>query len=44
MGTGGKRINRRNRIGGDMSVAPKVSPLKLNTFQMNSIDGSKPST
>ena len=44
-GAAGKRMNRRNRIGGDMSVAPKVSPLKINTFRMNSIDCSnKPST
>jgi len=42
-GNNGLRNNRRKRIGAE-NASSKVSPLKVNTFRMNSIDIGKPST
>lgn len=41
----GMRYNRRKKIGVDVTQASqKVSPLKINTFKMKSIDSDKPAT
>lgn len=44
-GSAGFRSNRRKIKGVDVTgVSQKVSPLKVNTFRMNSIDSGKPAT